>query len=192
MKCKPIAICGTIGSGKTTVCRYLQQQGFPVADCDQIARDIANLPAVIAKIEALLGKNYLHNGKIDRRMIRELIFSDVALYKEYSEIFFGEVKTALEQQIADITGYVFVEIQVLTAFEFPWHAVWQVTTDRDTAVDRVVTRDSVDKFNVESILTMQNYTFAPNAVIVNNTNFDELYRKVDELVGELRGQGQFS
>jgi dephospho-CoA kinase len=185
MKCKPIAICGTIGSGKTTVCRYLQQQGFPVADCDQIARDIANLPAVIAKIEALLGKNYLHNGRIDRRMIRELIFSDTALYKEYSEIFFGEVKVALEQQIADITGYVFVEIQVLTAFEFPWYAVWQVTTDKDTAVTRVVNRDNVDNHNVESILTMQNYTFLPTAVINNNGDMDSLYRTVDELMVQL-------
>ena len=35
-----IAVTGTIGSGKSTVCAYLKELGYDVFDCDEVNRDL--------------------------------------------------------------------------------------------------------------------------------------------------------
>lgn len=34
-----VGLTGGIASGKSTACRLLEEEGFPVVDCDQIAYD---------------------------------------------------------------------------------------------------------------------------------------------------------
>ena len=35
-----IAVTGTIGSGKSTVCAYLKEKGYDVFNCDEVNRDL--------------------------------------------------------------------------------------------------------------------------------------------------------
>ena len=50
MKPSRVAVTGGIGSGKSEACRYLRSRGYTVVDCDEIARELANDPEILAEI----------------------------------------------------------------------------------------------------------------------------------------------
>ena len=96
MKRKVIAITGGIGSGKSTVAQILQRQGYKVMFCDVLARQAGESRQVVDSVKKLLGESYVKNGKLDRKAIRQRVFADDDLYKSYSSLFYGKVKSLLQ------------------------------------------------------------------------------------------------
>ena len=70
-----IAICGGIGSGKSTVASVLRELGYPVFSCDEIYTEIINSAQYIEKI-ALTFEGVVIDGKIDRSKLAEQVFAD--------------------------------------------------------------------------------------------------------------------
>ncbi len=92
MKRKVVAITGGIGSGKSLVRDIVQKRLFSI-DCDSLAREVSSRPQVVQSVELLLGSEFVENGKLNRRAIRNKIFSDCNLLESYNALFFEEVKT---------------------------------------------------------------------------------------------------
>ena len=58
-----IGITGGIGSGKSYVCRLLEQQGYTVYDCDSAAkRLIRTSPFIRRRLTALIGPETYFKG----------------------------------------------------------------------------------------------------------------------------------
>ena len=75
-----VAITGGIGSGKTTVANQFAALGIEVVDADLIAREVVEpgTPALTA-IASHFGPGILdEQGRLDRRALRERIFSEPA------------------------------------------------------------------------------------------------------------------
>src|SRR5262245_41243862 len=73
-----IALTGGIASGKSAVAQLFEQQGVPVLDTDQIARDVVEpgTPA-FAQILEVFGRDVLDaSGRLDRRSLRERVFAN--------------------------------------------------------------------------------------------------------------------
>lgn len=187
MKRKVIAITGKIGSGKSEVSRFLRDMGCKTVDCDVLAKQIADNPNVVAQVEQLLGCQCVVNGKLDRKAIRKIVFSDVNLLKQYQQIFFNGVKALLVETLAKLgdVKVVFVEIPVLDAFEFGWDEVWRVESSVQTCVARVTARDKVSEDSVHATLDSQK-TYACDCVIVNNGNLEQLRQSVHMILSEKR------
>lgn len=186
MKRKVIAVTGKIGSGKSTVCRYLAQKGYPVLDCDVLAKRVADDPDLIAKVGELLGSEYVVGGAIDRKAVRAKIFADDELLQAYNRLFFDRVKQSLTLEIEQISApVVFAEIAVFDAFPFPWTDVWAVVASDEERSRRVVLRDNVTSDDVERISSAQKL---PSGVTVihNDGSLDDLYRRVDGLLAQFR------
>lgn len=73
-----LGITGGIASGKTTVVRFFKKEGFPVVDGDIIARKVVEPETDGLKaLEKNFGPTILQsNGKLDRKKIGSIIFSD--------------------------------------------------------------------------------------------------------------------
>nr|VFK24916.1 MAG: dephospho-CoA kinase [Candidatus Kentron sp. MB]VFK30039.1 MAG: dephospho-CoA kinase [Candidatus Kentron sp. MB]VFK75027.1 MAG: dephospho-CoA kinase [Candidatus Kentron sp. MB] len=72
-----IALTGGIASGKTTVARILTEQGVPVIDADEVARELVEpgQPA-LTEIVSAFGTNVLDaEGRLDRAALRHRVFS---------------------------------------------------------------------------------------------------------------------
>ena len=78
-----IAITGGIGSGKTTVCRYLEKKGYQVIYADKIAADLMSRGMANYKlIVRHFGEEVLNpQGDIDRKKLRGIILGDDAKRK---------------------------------------------------------------------------------------------------------------
>lgn len=75
---KTLGVTGGIGSGKTTVCRFLEEQGARVFYADIEAKRIMQEdPEARAEIEAAFGpESYTDEGALDRAYLAEQVFGD--------------------------------------------------------------------------------------------------------------------
>ena len=187
MKCKVIAITGQIGSGKSTVGKYLVQKGYSVIDCDSLSRTASTLPDVQQRVVCLLGKDSVVNGNLNRTYIRQLIFSDDNLYSQYNQIFLDKIKSLLTTAVDDLAcqqgkNLVFVEIPLIDAFSYNWDEVVLVTSPQSQRIQRVTLRDGVDASDVENISNRQNYVTQPTVTVNNDGSLDALFAKIDKLL----------
>lgn len=193
MKRKVIALTGKIGSGKSAVARILHDLGYKTIDCDELAKQFASKPEVVARVERLLGSECVVNGQLNRKVIREVVFKDETLLKKYEQIFFDGVKQLLvaninnlQQNCATETDRqaIFVEIPVLDAFSFTWDAILRVESSEKACISRVTARDSVSVDSVQSVLNRQK-AYDCDYVIVNNGDWEQLRQAVHIILGKI-------
>ena len=72
-----IGITGGIGSGKSYVCKLLQQQGHAVYDCDSAAKRLINTsPEIRQGLTKLIGPNtYLDDGRLNKGAVAEFLLA---------------------------------------------------------------------------------------------------------------------
>lgn len=72
-----IGITGGIGSGKSYVCRLLEQRGYTVYDCDSAAkRLIRTSPFIRRRLTALIGPHtYLADGSLNKSAVAEYLLA---------------------------------------------------------------------------------------------------------------------
>ena len=181
MKRKVVALTGTIGSGKSEIAGILRTWGYKTVDCDLLAKQYADSSEVVSQVEQLLGSECVSDGKLNRRAIRQKVFNDENLLKQYERIFFDGVRQLLTDTLQAMDyEVVFVEIPVLDAFPFEFAEIWRVEADREVQVSRVISRDNVTVENAQSILARQRNYDNVTRVIVNNGSLDELSKKVKQ------------
>ena len=80
-----IGLTGGIASGKSTVSAELRQQGVPIFDADQNARDaVAKGSKGLAMVVEAFGSEYLTDtGELNRPKVSELVFHDKAALKTW-------------------------------------------------------------------------------------------------------------
>ena len=110
---KKIAITGGIGSGKSTVCNLLKQQGYPVFSCDEIYREIMKSPNYIQSVERIF-PSAVQNGKIDKTVLSSLVFSNPDKLKTLNRIAHPLVmKRLLAEMNESQEPVVFAEVPLL-------------------------------------------------------------------------------
>lgn len=182
MKRNVIALTGGIGSGKSVVGNYLRQKGFTVIDCDKLSRQVSTQPQVLNSVTDLLGEGYVTNGQLNRAKIRNVVFADKQLHKQYNQIFHTRIKQMLTQLVEQSNGTVFVEIPLIDAFDFSWQQIWLVQRPLNDRVNAVVQRDSVTPQNVVDIASKQTICSHPTEKINNDGSLQQLYYQVDDLL----------
>ena len=75
---KTVLVTGPIGSGKSAVCRMLQERGIPVYDCDARTKSLySRRKNLIPRLEAALGTPLRGpDGSLDKARLASLIFND--------------------------------------------------------------------------------------------------------------------
>ncbi|MGZ5211874.1 MAG: dephospho-CoA kinase, partial [Kaistella sp.] len=109
---KIIGLTGGIGSGKSTVAKFIEEMGFPVYYSDVRAKDIVNDDEVLRhKIKALLGEeSYNENGLYDRKFVSGMVFNDEEILLQLNALIHPAVKLDFENWVArQNTPFVFKE-----------------------------------------------------------------------------------
>ncbi len=186
MKRKVIAITGGIGSGKSAVSSIISAYGFEVVDCDKLSRQVATDKNLLNDVAKLLGNDCVVDGQLNRKLVRERVFCNDNLYQKYSNLFWNRIKTALTDIVEKANSTIFVEIPLISAFEFDWSEIWLVESSDETRIKRVSQRDNVSEQNVLDIMSRQQPTQHYTKKIVNDGSLDDLKHVVDVLLKELK------
>jgi len=139
-----IALTGGIASGKGAAAECFIRSGVPVFDADVVARELVQpgTPA-LAEIAAAFGARMLTaSGELDRRRMRELVFSDPAERRRLEAILHPRVREALQEAAGNCTAPYCVLVIPLLA---------EHRSDYDF-VDRVVVVDVSPHVQIERLL----------------------------------------
>lgn len=192
-----LAITGSAGSGKSVVCNRLSDLGWPMFDCDRIARQVVE-PGQKAydQMVDLFGKQCVGaDGSLDRAKLRSIILGSDSLRREMEEILHPAILTDLDEKIkATALDHQMVAVEVPLLFELNMEERFDycvtVAVDRSQMVERIISRDNVTRESAEKILDLQmdldEKIKRSDHVIWNNGGIKELLASVDGLDNRLK------
>ncbi len=95
-----VGICGSSGSGKSTVGLIFQGFGAAFFDCDKIYHDLVSAPSeCLNAIGERFGYDLIQNGSLDRKKLSDIVFSDPLALSELNQITHRFVLDALRELI---------------------------------------------------------------------------------------------
>lgn len=203
-----LGLTGGIASGKSTVSNIFEKLGIEVVDADRIAREVSESQEVVAKLVDLFGGEILADPeerdkkkRIDRKKLREVVFSHRENVKKINEIIHPRVIEVFEgRRRANLPGEIIIfDIPLLfeAGLEYMCDRVVVVSADRRTQIERVAARDGGSLETAENIIdnqmTGEEREKRADYIIKNQGNLRELEDKVVEIYEriykEVAGQG---
>lgn len=192
---KIIGITGGIGSGKSTVSKFIEELGFPVYDSDFWAKELVNIDENLkSRIIELLGEeSYDENGKYNRKFVAEKVFDHQELLLQLNQIIHPAVKINFENWVnAQTAEFVFKETALLFELKLneSCHQSILVTADENIRIKRVMNRDGRTYREVKEIIDKQmpevDKVKLADFVIQNNTDLESLKEFTHQVIDELQ------
>ena len=189
-----IGLTGGIGSGKTTVAKFLEENGFPVYYSDTRAKDIVNDNDDLKKriIQLLGDQAYDENGIYDRKYVASKIFQNDELLKQLNSIIHPAVKNDFETWVNHQNSkYVFKETALLFELKLNEQCYKSVlvTAENNIRIKRVMDRDGKTYREVEAVMKKQmpeeKKCKLADFIILNNANLEKLKLETENFISEL-------
>ncbi|AKH93067.1 dephospho-CoA kinase [Elizabethkingia anophelis] len=191
---KIIGLTGGIGSGKTTVARFIEEMGYPVYNSDTRAKDLVNESADLkSAIIQLLGKQaYDDNGLYDRKYVGSVVFSNDELLKQLNAIIHPAVNKDFHDWVKKQSReIIFKETALL--FELKLNLQCDksllVTADESIRIKRVMDRDAKTYREVEKVIDNQmperKKIRLADYIIENNSDMQHLRLNTEKIMTNL-------
>jgi len=155
-----IGLTGGIGCGKSAVTDLFTRLGVPVIDADETARQVVEpgTPA-LRQISERFGKQViLVDGRLDRRRLRHIVFSDPQARRDLEGILHPLIRQQMRQHLETLqTPYAVLSIPLLleTGQADTVDRVLVVDCPEALQIERVCRRDDIDPAQARDILTAQ-------------------------------------
>ena len=185
-----IAISGTIGSGKTTVCNYLRSKGLKVFDCDEANRNLLKkgnkgYNALINEFNGILDAN----NDIDKSMLAAKVFNDDVALKRLDAIMHPLI---LEEMLKAMDEECYIaEVPLLFETEFKNYFDYKllIAIDDELAIKRLSKRGFSEleaRSRLNKQMNVQEKIRLADEVIYNDGSEADLYRKIDEWLERIK------
>lgn len=197
-KSRRIGLTGGIGSGKSTVTRYLQDRQIATLDADALARALTTARgAALNAIRSAFGPQAIApDGGMDRSYMRDLVFSRENARLQLEAILHPLVRAQLlsESQVLENANADLIvwDIPLLVEHLAEWRPlvdqIWVVDCEPATQIDRVVKRSGLSQSQVQAIMAGQCERHvrlaAADAILDNSASMPlaGLHRQVDDLL----------
>ncbi len=196
LKLKKVAVTGTLGSGKSTVCRIFQKLGAYVVDSDKIVHNLLSPETPLGKkIIKLLGPEIVANGHFDRKKMAKLVFENNTQLKALEEILHPQVYQEIDQVFAQVKkeskAPLFVaEVPLLFETHMETHFDYVVAVVADT--EKCKTRLANIGFNSNDYERRMQRQLEANVkakkadfILQNNGSMEDLEKEISLLFPEL-------
>jgi dephospho-CoA kinase len=185
-----IGLTGGIASGKSTVAQRFVDLGVPVVDADAAAREVVapGKPGLQQVIDRFGSRVIAENGELDRRALRDLVFSDSGARRDLEAILHPLIRAEMDRSAAAAVGpYIVMAIPLLIEGGSRDRVDRILVVDVEEAVQlqRVMARDHCSAEQAQAILVSQAPRLARLAaaddVLPNGGTVTELRQAVDGL-----------
>ena len=201
-----IGLTGGIASGKSTVSKYLRDQGYALVDADRINHELMEPGATVYR--ALVnhyGPWILSDREaggdsdlqtIDRRKLGSHVFGRPDRLEELNQISHPIIYREIQERIHQYStegpkhGIIFIDLPLLFETEagerLPFDRIWLVYARPELQHRRLMDRDGLSELEAEnrirSQMPMEEKRKLADLVIVNEGDLADLYRSVDEAI----------
>ena len=194
---KIIGITGGIASGKSTVTKFLRQEGYKVVDADALVHKLQNPGERLYRIlvEHFGQEIILENSSLNRPLLAKRMFSnpsELEWSKETQGKVIREELAILRDQLAQTEALFFMDIPLLfeQGYDSWFDETWLVYVNRDVQLERLMKRDQISKEAAESRLNSQwpleRKMILASHSLDNNGNQKQLITQVVQLLEEMR------
>jgi len=183
-------LTGGIGSGKSAAADEFAALGATVVDTDAIAHELTGKGgAAVAGIERIFGKDFIAEGSLNRKHMRDRVFADPAAKRSLERLLHPMIRDESARRIAAATGPYVVHVVPLL-IESPDYRgrvdrVLVVDCPEEAQVERVRARSGLSEDEVRRIMRSQvsraERLAAADDVIDNGGSRDALRRQVAAL-----------
>lgn len=201
---KVIGITGGVGAGKSEILSYLKERcNCRIIMADRLA-ELLEEPGERCYLEivSLMGQDILQeDGRIDRREMAARIFTDEKLLKAVNDIIHPAVKEYILQTIetekaAAKLDYLFIEAALLVenGYDRIVDELWYIHADAEVRRQRLkasrgYTDGKIDNIIKEQLSEEAFYRHC-HVVIENSGSLENVYKQIDEKLGEDQCQKQ--
>ena len=191
-----IGLTGGIGSGKSAAAKILKELGLKVIDLDQITHELMR-PGELGYIEIKkeFGEKYIDTkGAIDRKLLREDIFSSFDLKKRIESILHPIIFEECNKQLNILKHEKYIVLVIPLLFETKNYISLideslLIDCDLETQIERVIKRDSISKTLANRIIKNQmnreKKQLLADKVILNDGNINHLKTQLDSYYKKL-------
>lgn len=187
-----IALTGGIGSGKSVVSKILLTMGYPVYDCDSMAKQImdADLDIHTRLCEEIHPQSVVE-GVIDRALISKIVFEDKAALARLNAIVHSAVKAHLNRWVVSRqtngAKKVFVETAILiqSGLIDMVDDIWEVFAPIEVRIERVKKRNGLSESQIRARIESQKSESLEGVVhkTIYNSPEDALLPQIVALLG---------
>lgn len=197
-----VGITGRSGCGKSTVTACFAARGVPVADADQISRQVLQPGSpVLAQLAARFGGDILSGeGVLDRRLLADRAFATPEGKADLDAITHPAIVRRIEaaRQAAQAAGSpLFVidgAVLVGSVIDGIWDRLIVVTAPYEVSVARIVARDGIRpemaRRRLDAQLPEAALAARADIVLANDGTQEQLRRQAGALAARLLAEGE--
>lgn len=188
---KILGVTGGTGTGKSSVCKILKEEGGVVIDADLVARELQRKGEdAYNDIVEHFGKDILlEDGEIDRGKLAGIVFGNTSARLALNSMVHARVGDMIKKLVTKIREdgkakfiVLDVPIPVENGFYDTCDYIWAVAANNDLRVRRLMERNGLTEEQAEariaSQMTNREYSEIADCTIDNEESFDELKKLV--------------
>ena len=187
-----IGLTGGIASGKTTVCNLFKELSVEIIDADLISHQLSKKGGAAFEeiVEVFEDKIIGHDGELDRKKLRSIVFNDNTKKKMLEKIIHPKVLLSIKEKIeASQADYLIISVPLMieTGMNAMMDRLLLIDCNIETQIERLIKRDQTSREEAISIIESQASIESKRELsddrIINNkeTSIEELTVKVKEL-----------
>jgi dephospho-CoA kinase len=188
---KIIGITGGIGSGKTTITKYIETLGYPVYIADDEAKKLLDTPEVVNEIRNVFGEEIIKNNLVDKKKLATFVFGNENKLKQLNEIVHPKVRKNFTNWLKQCDKP-FVVKEAAILFESGAYKDCDftilVTAPEDVRVERVIKRDNTNKEDVIKRIRSQ-WSDEDKAkladFVIKNVDLEQSKKEIDEIIKKI-------
>ena len=142
-----LGITGGTGSGKTTLLKQIQARGGLVLDCDAIYHELLERDSVLLDAIDARFPGVVEGGKLQRRKLGAIVFSDAGALLDLNAITHGAVKREVLRRLEKAPAL--AAIDAIALFEGGLAELCDVTVavtaPEEARVERLMGRDGITR-----------------------------------------------
>ncbi len=187
---KVIGLTGGIGSGKSTVARFLAEAGATILDLDKVGHEVLKRGggAYQAVVDEFGAEILNTNGDIDRAKLGKIVFNDREALKRFNRIVHPVIDKTVERKIEELRrqGVKAVVLEAAAMLEnkrsWPVDEIWVTVTSEKSVLGRLKERSGYSeeetRTRIRSQMKNADRLRQADVVIDTDCSMDELKVRV--------------
>lgn len=182
-----VGLTGQSGAGKTTASHLFSDCGISVIDCDEVAREVADIQDFLEETEIHF-PGCVDDGALDRRKLAGIVFNNSEKLRLYTSLIFPYITSLVFKRIRELKaiGKRLIILDAPTLFESGLDeicsAVIGVVAPFEVKLRRILERDNIPVELVRSRISSQHdemyFSERSDYVIVNDGDLQTLEQRI--------------